>query len=121
MKQWRPRPASEGLRSRIFASEQKIARDEAPEGLAWHGMMRWLVPALGCFLLATASFVGPDAPVATRKGSLEEQRMAVSLVSAATDFNKNSVPATTLEWTFGQRSSSSSDSFPGAETNLLSK
>jgi hypothetical protein len=131
MKAWRPRPASAGLRSRIFASKADRLEDAEFERGAerggskvfeWAGLMRWLVPAMGCFVLATATLVEPGAPAAAASfGSLERQGIAVSMASQY-DFNrKNSVPATTLEWTFGRQSYSSNDSLAGSETNLLSK
>jgi hypothetical protein len=117
MKQWQPRPPSPGLRSRIFASEPKAAAFEK-RPLDFATLTRWLIPAMGCFIMVTGSL--RDRPMATPQstGPLSGQLLAFSMGSA---LEHNNIPATTLEWTFGRPSSSSSDSFIRTETNTLSK
>jgi hypothetical protein len=121
MKEWRPRQPSAGLRSRIFASEAagSVAVFSDP-AFAWGGLMRWLVPAMGCFVLATASLRQPELRIPS--GALEplgRQQLAFSKASGHTSMNN--VPVTNVEWTFGRSSSSNSDSFVRTETNTLIK
>lgn len=117
MRAWRLRQPSAELRSRIFAAEP------APEvalirPLDWPAFTRWLVPAMGCFLLATATLRERPVRAAGPMGDLSTQMLAFSMGSA---LEHNNIPATTLEWTFGRPSTSSSDSFIRTVTNTLSK
>jgi hypothetical protein len=122
MKGWRPRPASAGLRNRIFACEAEQARTAAyaRERFDVAALTRWLAPALGCFILATATLVQPDAPArAASLGPVEGREMAFSIATGHS--GHNNIPATAVEWTFGRHSASNSDSFVGSETNQLRK
>jgi len=116
MKALRPRPASVELRKRIFAEEA----EETCQAGAWRSqdLMRWIVPAVGCFLLATSSLMHAPVNAQGSRGSISEQQLAFSLGAG---LEHNNVPATTLEWTFGAPSASSNDSFIRTETNTLRK
>jgi hypothetical protein len=125
MKAWRPSQPSRGLRSRIFAEEatSQVVDERPAFDLAL--LTRWLVPAVGCFLILAAS-VEPETQVRPEAGSLSlsRDRLAYSaMASANRDVNqKNSVPATSMERSFGQRAPfNNADSFAGSETNTLSK
>lgn len=90
----------------------------------WAGLFRWLVPAMGCFILASGALL--DVPTPTPSGPLapiSEQYLAFAADSGNRDFIKNSVPAKTLNWTFGRASSSSNSSLIQAvlATNTLFK
>ena len=120
MKAWRPSPPSQGLRSRIFVTEAEAEPVIERAGFDFSALTRWLVPAVGCFLILTASVVPPEAQPAE---AWSGDRLAYSaMASAHRDINqKNTVPATSLERTFGQRAVVTSDPFAGSETNTLSK
>src|SRR5215210_2229171 len=87
MKAWRPRPASPGLRSRIFAPEADEAAFEArPLELAT--LMRWLVPALGCFVLVAGSFGEQEIKIpAGALAPLAGQQMAFSAAEGHSGWN----------------------------------
>ena len=125
LKGWRPTPPSPGLRSRIFASE--AVHEPAPErtGFDITAWMRWLVPVMGCFLILTASVAEPETQARLEPGSvsLSGEKFAYSaMASANRELNqKNTVPVTSMERSFGQRSNLQVDSFAGSETNTLSK
>ena len=59
MKAWQPRQPSAALRRRIFATEpQPVEIRRAP--LDWAGFTRWMVPALGCFVVFTGMAFDPS-------------------------------------------------------------
>jgi hypothetical protein len=118
MKEWQPRRPSAGLRSRIFAVEsaRATALTEQPFDVA--ALMRWLVPAVGCFVMATATLSHSDSP-AVATGVVIGQEMAFAQATRHTSMNN--VPATTVEWTFGRASSSNNDSFVRTVTNTFFK
>ncbi len=74
-------------------------------GYLW---LRWLVPALGCFVMVTSSLTDPP------------RRLTSSALSPIAG-HVNNVPATTLEWTFGKPSSLRRGPLAHAETNTLPK
>src|SRR5689334_14437031 len=112
MKGWRPRQPSPGLRNRIFASDAASTPTTAAlRVFDLASLMHWLVPALGCFVLVTGTLNHPDFHTSL---SARESNLASAVV-----YGVNKVPATTLEWTFGQPSISSNDSFLRTETNTL--
>ena len=118
MKKWQPRPPSVGLRSRIFASESNTAAAFEKRPLDFATLTRWLIPAMGCFIMVTGSLRDRQMATPQSTGPLAGQLLAFSMGSA---LEHNNIPATTLEWTFGRPSTSSSDSFIRTETNTLSK
>ena len=119
MKAWRPRPASRGLRGRIFASEPD--RNEFARGpLDLAGFMRWLVPALGCCTIIMGIALDPTTNIpAGAMGPLAGQHATFAMAEGHGDCVKNTVPTKNLQWTFGQPSPSSSASFVGSDTNRL--
>ena len=120
MKEWRPRGPSAGLRSRIFAAEPAGAATLAAQPFEWTALMRWFVPAMGCFLMATATLSNHDLqrPSGVAQ-AMDQKSLAFSKASGHTSMNN--VPATTVEWTFGRASSSNNDSFVRTVTNTLIK
>jgi hypothetical protein len=120
MKEWRPRQPSAGLRSRIFAPEPAAAKFAGPmfafDLATWS---RWFVPAVGCFLMATATLSHPEMHAMPTGESLAGQQLAFETASRHTAMNN--VPVTNVEWTFGRASSSNNDSFVRTETNTLTK
>jgi hypothetical protein len=123
MRGWRPCQPSAELRKRIFASEgAPVEFARAP--LDWAGFMRWLVPAMGCCVVVTGIALDPSTnlPSGARE-TMGTQQVAYSLEAGRKGWggSKNTIPAKNLEWTFAQRSSSSTDSFVGSDTNMLRK
>jgi len=116
MKEWRPRQPSAGLRSRIFAAEPAGTAALAEQPFDLTALMRWLVPAVGCFVMATATLSHRDLPVVSQ--TLEGE---MAFAQATRHTSMNNVPATTVEWTFGRASSSNNDSFVRTVTNTLIK
>ena len=122
MKAWQPRQPSPGLRRRIFATEPEPA--EFRRGpLDWAGFTRWLVPALGCFVVFTGMALDPSTQSPGSFATPSAQQVAYSIEAGRTGWGgaKNTVPAKNLEWTVAQPSRSSSDSFVGSDTNSLRK
>jgi hypothetical protein len=121
LKAWPLRQPSPGLRQRIFVSKPDAAEfARGPLDLA--GLMRWLVPALGCFVILMGMALDPTTHIPSGAlGPLAGQHMSFAMAEGHGDCVKNRIPAKTFEWTFGQRSSSSSDSFVGSDTNMLRK
>lgn len=122
MKGWQPRQPSPGLRNRIFAPEAARAEMAGGGGVLdsalpfdWASLTRWLVPAVGCFIMMTATLTDPDVPLPDGSRPLSEGRAPVAIAW------HNNAPATTLEWTFARPSSSSNDPFVRTETNTLIK
>src|SRR3954464_12573318 len=122
MRGWQPRQPSAGLRKRIFAAE--TAPLEARSPLDWAGFTRWLVPAMGCCVVVMGIALDPSTDIPTgAKEPVVGQQVAYSLEAGRKGWggSKNTIPKKNLEWTFGFRSSSSSDSFVGSDTNKLRK
>ena len=62
MRGWRPCQPSPGLRKRIFASDPApVEFARAP--LDFAGLMRWLVPALGCCVVIIGIALDPMRPM----------------------------------------------------------
>jgi hypothetical protein len=121
MKEWRLRQPSPGLRSRIFASEAAAGAPSFFAGLPrqsfdWAALTRWLVPAVGCFIMVTATLTDPDMPTPNGSGDVFAEHRAKDLFAW-----HNNAPAATLEWTFARPFSSSNDPFVRTETNTLIK
>lgn len=122
MKEWRLRQPSAGLRSRIFAPETAKSRATlvvADRPFGFTMLMRWLVPAVGCFVMVTTALTHSELPVGRLTEPLSGQQLAFSTATRHTSMNN--VPATTVEWTFGRASSSNNDSFVRMVTNTLIK
>jgi hypothetical protein len=122
MKAWQPRQPSRGLRSRIFATEPAAAEVlRAP--LDWASFTRWLVPALGCFVVFAGMALDPSTQVHGSFATPTSHQIAYSIEAGRTGWggDKNTIPAKNLEWTVGQPSRSSSHSFVGSGTNSLRK
>jgi hypothetical protein len=123
MRGWQPRQPSAGLRKRIFAPE--MAPLEARRAiLDWAGFARWLVPAMGCCCVVVGIALDPSTDIPTgAKQPVVSQQVAYSLEAGRKGWggSKNTVPKKNLEWTFAFRSSSSTDSFVGSDTNMLRK
>lgn len=121
MKAWQPRPPSPGLRKRIFVTEPNRA-EFARAPLDWAGFMRWMVPALGCFTILVGIALDPNTRIpAGAMGPIAGQHLSFAMVEGHGDCVKNTIPTKNFEWTFGQRSPSSTDSFVGSDTNMLRK
>jgi hypothetical protein len=92
--------------------------------LDFAGLMRWLVPALGCCVVVIGIALDPsdDIPSAARE-PVGERQAAFSVEAGRKGWGgyKNTVPKKNLEWTLAFRSSSSTDSFVGSDTNMLRK
>jgi hypothetical protein len=123
MRGWRARQPSVELRKRIFASEaaplefRRATRD-------WTAFTRWLVPAMGCCFVLTGMALDPSTDIsAGARQPVMSQQVAYSVEAGRKGWGgcKNTVPAKNLEWTFGFRSSSSTGSFVGSDTNKLRK
>src|SRR5688572_19667321 len=91
MKEWRPRRPSAGLRSRIFAAEPAGMAALAEQPFDLTALMRWFVPAVGCFVMATATLSHPDLPTPLAREALGGQEIAFAQASRHTSMN--SVPA----------------------------
>ena len=120
MKAWQPRQPSPALRRRIFAAEPvEILR--AP--LDWAAFTRWLVPALGCFVVFTGMALDPSMQATGSFTTPAGQQVAYSVEAERKGWGgaKNTVPVKNLEWTVSGPSVSSSDSFLGSDTNSLRK
>ena|ERR1044071_3159484 len=122
MRGWQPRQPSAGLRKRIFASEPapiKVRR----AAVDWAGITRWLMPAMGCCFVLAGIALDPstNVPVGARQPVGQQVAYSVEAGRKGWGGSKNTVPARSLEWTFGLRSSSSTDSFVGSDTNMLRK
>lgn len=65
---------------------------------------RWAVPALGCFLLVTATLT---SHLPHGRLGVFQQPFSASYLSAGTHSEMNSVPRATLEWSFGPRTATS--------------
>ncbi|MDX1951470.1 MAG: hypothetical protein SFY81_04755 [Verrucomicrobiota bacterium] len=112
MKEWRLREPSKRLANRLFSGPV-----ESPSRWGMGGLSHWLLPAMGCFLLAVSS-------LNTRQPMIGEARDAtnramVEFAGASFHTAQNSVPVTTLEWTIGNGSPSSRNSFLGFVTNTI--
>jgi len=123
MRGWRPCQPSPGLRKRIFASDPApVEFARAP--LDFAGLMRWVVPALGCCVVIIGIALDPsdDIPSGARE-PVGERQAAFSVEAGRKGWGgyKNTVPMKNLEWTLAFRSSSSTDSFVGSDTNMLRK
>ena len=120
MKAWQPRQPSPALRRRIFAAEPvEILR--AP--LDWAAFTRWIVPALGCFVVFTGMALDPSMQPRGSFTTPAGQQVAYSVEAERKGWGgaKNTVPVKNLEWTVSGPSVSSSDSFLGSDTNSLRK
>ena len=108
-----PRRPSPELRARIFASDSQPA---AAIGFDLRELTRWIVPAVGCFLLVMASLsthLHPRYGIALAETnfvlpSLNEERAGVIPPSRTQHSMMNSIPAKTLEWNFGPKSAATS-------------
>ena len=91
--------------------------------LDWAGFTRWMVPALGCFVVLTGMAFDPSTQVRSGFATPSTHQVAYSVEAERTGWGgaKNTVPAKNLEWTVAQPSRSSSDSFVGSDTNSLRK
>ena len=120
MKAWQPRQPSQALRKRIFAAEP-VELTRTP--LDWAAFTRWVVPALGCFVVVTGMALDPRTPVPGGFRAPTTQQVAYSVEAERKGWggDKNTVPAKSLEWTVSSPSASSSDSFVGTDTNRLRK
>lgn len=119
LRSWKLRRPSERLREGIFGERHPNA--EAVSAFRCGEVFRWLVPVMGCFLLVIGSLSPRPTPgLHNAHASLQFQdsiRTPASLNDSNTE--QNSVPHTTLEWTFGARSPSSMASFINFKTNTL--
>jgi hypothetical protein len=124
MRAWQPRPASPGLRKRIFASDPAPIVEFARIPLDWAGFLRWLVPALGCCVVVVGIALDPsDTVPSASKQPIVGQQVDYSVEAMRKGWGgyKNTVPARSFEWTFAWHWSSSTDSFMGTDTNMLRK
>lgn len=122
MKAWQPRQPSPGLRQRIFATEPQPVEIRGGH-VDWASFTRWLVPALGCFVVFAGIALDPSIQTRGAFAAPSGHQVAYSIEANRTGWGgaKNTVPARSLEWTVAQPSRSSSDSFVGSDTNSLRK
>ena len=122
MRGWQLRQPSAGLRKRIFAPESAPLETRRAV-LDWAGFMRWLVPAMGCccVVIGIAMDLSTDIPTGVRQPVGQQVAYSVEAGRKGWGGSKNTVPKKNLEWTFAFRSSSSTDSFVGSDTNMLRK
>ena len=122
MKAWQPRQPSPGLRQRIFATEPAAVELRGAVG-NWADFTRWLVPALGCFVVFAGMALDPSVQKGGAFAAPAAHQVAYSIEAGRTGWggDKNTIPAKNLEWTVSQPSRSSSDSFVGSDTNSLRK
>ena len=137
LRTWKPRQPSERIREALFG-EQSASGDMAT-GLRFGEITRWLVPAMGCFLLVIGSlsprhnlilrdnrhgllaFGDSIQAPASINDSNTEQNSVPQLVVAASAPAEHSGDGinSTLESTFRSRSPSSITSFINFRTNTL--
>lgn len=98
---WKPRRPSAELRRKLFGAEASAAGDLVAGISAWS---RWAVPALGCFLLASATLTS-HLPHARLAGF--QPPMSASYFGSASHSEMNNIPRATLEWNFGPRAATS--------------
>lgn len=98
---WKPRRPSAELRRKLFGTENLAAGDLVAEISAWS---RWAVPALGCFLLASATLTShlPHG----RLGGFQPP-LSASYFGSASHSEMNNIPRATLEWSFGPHAATS--------------
>src|SRR5687767_1987333 len=116
MKAWQPRQPSPALRKRIFATEASAVEvRRAP--MDWADFTRWVVPALGCFMVFAGMALDPSMQASGGFAAPSTHQVAYSIEAGRTGWGgaKNTVPAKNLEWTVAQPSRSSSDSFVGSD------
>ena len=107
LRRWTPRPASPELRERIFGSAIRVA---APR-IRFADFSQWLVPVFGCFLLVigtlSSRYPAHDSYSAVPTNMLEGSPAYGSTVLAARadHSDKNNVPSSHLEWSFGSQTS----------------
>ena len=123
LKKWTPRQPSPELRARIFRAPAQMASIRTGRRAADRGFFAdltyWLVPALGCFLLAagTLSHRYPvHGPIALSAGATNlllpdghgaySEAAIASRLSGANHSDVNALPAPRLEWSFGSSASS---------------
>ena len=107
LRKWKPRPPSPELRARIFASEPQVTADGAV-AFSLGEITRWIVPALGCFLLVMASLSSHIHPryalhLADTNFALPSltDEHAGQLPPESTKHSvMNNIPARTLEWNY---------------------
>ena len=97
-RRWTPRRPSPELRQSIFGTPA-VANTEAIGAAI---LMRWLVPATGCFLLLLATL---NSRLPHEAAEYSGPRGA-SFLSAADHSELNNLPRTTLERSFGRGSTS---------------
>ena len=109
---WKPRPPSPRLHQRLFA--KTAAGKSGDEGMRLGDFCRWLVPAVGCFILVVSSLSArfPQADYHAFAStnfllpvSVQESPVEVSLLpQARARYEQNSVPVTTVELRFAPTS-----------------
>jgi hypothetical protein len=115
-----PRPASPELRERIFgAASQAITSPSAPFRFA--DFTQWLVPVFGCFLLMigtlSSRYPAHDVSIIATNMLLSENTAAYA--GSIEHSEKNALPAAHVEWTFGNRPSTTSYSGAVSYTNKI--
>jgi hypothetical protein len=109
LRKWKPRRPSPELRARIFGSETQTSGVVAFD---LRELTRWIVPAMGCFLLVLGSLSSHLQPhygidlAATNfvLPSLDDDAVASVPPSSSTKHSvMNSIPAKTVEWNFGPK------------------
>ncbi len=112
-RKWKPRQPSPELRARIFATQPSV-----PSTIAFdlRDLTRWIVPAVGCFMLAMGSLsdrwhvrTSMDADSAQFVlPSLHEESAGQFPPSSTEHSVMNNIPTKTLEWSIGPRTATTS-------------
>jgi hypothetical protein len=108
-----PRQPSPELRTRIFATD---AHPAVALGFDVRELTRWIVPVFGCFLLVMASLsshLHPRYGIALAETNfvlppLTDDSPGIMPASRTEHSMMNSIPAKTLEWSFGPRNAATS-------------
>ena len=119
------RQPSAKIHRRLFpASNLPESAAVAPLAEVW----RWLVPAMGCFLLAVAA-LGPRHGQLPYFAGMGTNNLLATMAGGSQSFapytalsyhtEKNNVPVSTVEAAFGRSSASPDSVFASAETNHL--
>jgi hypothetical protein len=107
LRKWKPRQPSPEVYRRIFGREP-----EPVISLDFRDLSRWLVPAVGCFLLVMGSLsthlparYSQMAATNLVLPALTRESPAAALPGALAHSEVNSYPAKSYEWSFGARTS----------------
>lgn len=124
MRDLKPRIPSPDLKERIFSPRELVPAEPALT-FSLADVTRWLVPVMGCFLVALASLgtrTAPQAFVRSTNDLLPQSgKSAYAAYVGANLFHSemNSVPVTRVERNFGPARESSARGVLQLTTNLM--